>query len=99
MEDSEPADGPNVYPPGLRRQTSRRGPPRRAHVPASSHEAIDPAFSVHFTPLLRDLMEAAPVAAFVKVADGGYAYANPYFSRLILIEDGLDSARLGEYPW
>jgi hypothetical protein len=44
-------------------------------------------------------MEAVPVAAFVKVADGGYAHANPYFSRLILIEDGLDSARLGEYPW
>jgi hypothetical protein len=54
---------------------------------------------MHFTPLLRDLMEAAPVAALVKVAAGGYAYANPYFSRLIPIEDGLDSARLGEYPW
>jgi PAS domain-containing protein len=33
---------------------------------------------VPFTLLFRDLMEAGPVAAFVKDADGRYVYANPY---------------------
>ncbi len=78
MEDSEPKGGPHVDLSRPRHQTSRHRLPRRAQVLASSHEAVDPTLSVPFTPLFRELMEAAPVAAFVKDADGRYVYANPY---------------------
>ena len=46
--------------------------------PALSHEAAVPTLSEPFTGHFRDLMEAAPVAAFVKDPDGRYVYANPY---------------------
>jgi PAS domain S-box-containing protein len=43
-----------------------------------AQEASEGALSGPSSALFRDLMEAAPVAAFVKDPDGRYVYANPY---------------------
>jgi len=61
-----------------RHRTPRPGPPRRTQVPAPFYEAAVPILSEPFAARFRDLMEAAPVAAFVKDADGRYVYANTY---------------------
>lgn len=42
------------------------------------------------TARLRDLMDAAPVVAFVKDADGRYLYANPYLLAIFGEQMGLD---------
>ena len=70
MEDSEPKDGAHVDPPRLRRQTSRRGLPRRAQVSASPQEVVDPTLSIPFT-LLSDLTEAPPVTGDSGIGVGG----------------------------
>ncbi len=91
MEDSEPKDGPHIDPPRLRHQTSRRGLRRRVQAPASSQEAVDPTLSVPFTLLFRNLMETAPVAAFVKDVDGRHVYASPHLLAAMGRQIGSDS--------
>src|SRR5271157_1867120 len=55
-----------------------RGRPPRPRTSAASHRAAAPTLPEPFMARFRDLMETAPVAAFVKDPDGRYVYANPY---------------------
>jgi PAS domain S-box-containing protein len=66
------------YPRASRHRTSRPGPPLEVEDLPTSSDAADPIDSNPFTLQFRDLMEALPVAAFVKDLDGRYIYANRY---------------------
>ena len=60
------------------RTSSGRRVTTSPHGPALSNEAAASIFSEPLAAQFRDLMEAFPVAAFIKDADGRYVYANPY---------------------
>jgi PAS domain S-box-containing protein len=61
-----------------RRRTSRRGPPLEAQDLPTPSDSAGPIYSDPFTSQFREVMEALPVAAFVKDLDGRYVYANRY---------------------
>jgi len=57
---------------------SRRPIRRVPRYPAHSHGTDGPGHDAQMAGHFQELMEAAPVAAFVKDARGRYVYANPY---------------------
>ncbi len=78
MRASEPKAVRRHAPHAPRDRISRLGPPSLAQDPALPHEGAAATVSGPSAARFRDLMEAAPVAAFVKDPDGRYIYANPY---------------------
>ena len=69
-----------------RRQISKPRPLRLAQ----SHEAAVANHTEPFVPRFRDLMEASPVAAFVKDSEGRYVYANPHLRATMGRHTGSD---------
>ena len=78
MRASEPKTVRRHAPYAPRGRRSRPGPPRLAQDPALSDEDVVATLFGPIATRFRDLMEAAPVAAFLKDPDGRYIYANRY---------------------
>ena len=78
MKASEPKAVRRHAPHARRGQRSRPGPPALGQDPALLHEPVAATLFGPMAAHFRDLMDAAPVAAFVKDSDGRYIYANPY---------------------
>ena len=62
----------------LQDRTDKRGTQRDGHGRAAARESAAPESAAAKRAGFRDLMEGAPVGAFVKDSDGRYVYANPH---------------------